>query len=125
MLSASEDCQAGGVQGTGMTPFLPISLFPHHMVTPGHVPWNLVASPSLQPQPRTPGLYSSGRPEGQGLNLFDTIQEGLWFRSPGSLIPAFCVGTNRPREGTGTWSQGSTHRKEGAGGRQLYDQVVI
>lgn len=58
------------------------------------------------------------RPEGQGLNLFDTVQEGLWFRSPGSLIPAFCAGTNRPREGTGTWSQSSTRTKEGADGRQ-------
>lgn len=39
-----------GVQGTEMTSFIPVSLFPHHMVTPDHVPWNLVASPFLQPQ---------------------------------------------------------------------------
>lgn len=58
---------------------------------------------------RFTGLYSSRGPGGQGLNLFDRVQEGLWFRSPGTLIPVTEKHMTR----------------EGADGRQLYDQVVV
>lgn len=66
------------------------------------------------------------RPEGQGPDLFDTMQEGLWFRSSGSLIPAFCVGMNKQASGGDRhWDTEERRMKEGADGRQLYDQVVI
>lgn len=34
-----------GIPGPEMTSFMPVSSLPRHMVTPDHVPWNLVTSP--------------------------------------------------------------------------------